>query len=246
MITLIDIAAVTIKNYFGIGTAIGAYDITLDALIHYRDNCEHTAVCGEGGSLLRKEWYPEYKAQRKPLPQDALDALKAVEQQVTAWGIPMIKCPGYEADDVIATLATQAWFDDVQVLGSEKDLYQLISDNVRLIGKNGTIGPVECVNKFGVNPAQMRDYLALCGDASDNVPGCPGIGPGRARDLLQKFETIDGIMAATDEQLRGVRGIGDKALASLREWDPALAVKLVSLLYDAPVSVETLWERKAG
>lgn len=246
MIVLIDLSAAFFRNYYGTGSDVGAFDITIDQVMHYVKEFEHTAVCCEGGSLLRCDWDPNYKANRPPKPQDAIDSLRAIEQQIESWGVPLVRAKGYEADDVIATLVDQAWLDEVQILGSEKDLYQLISDSVRLIGKRGLIGPAECVEKFGVRPEQIRDWLALCGDVSDNVPGCPGIGPGRARDLLVKFETLDAIMGASDEDLLSVRGIGEKALESLREWDPASAVKLVTLLTDAPVNLSELWEKKAS
>ena len=103
------------------------------------------------------------------------------------------------------------------------------------------IGVEECIQKFGVKPHQIRDFLALTGDVADNIPGCPSCGLMRARDLLLRFGSIKGIKAATDEEILSVRKVGLKTLTELRAWDPTLAVKLVTLLDDAPVVLEDLW-----
>lgn len=247
MITIIDLSAEFWRNYFATRSDVDAYQLTLEKLLWYRDECDRTVVACDSGPLLRSEWYPEYKANRDEKPQDALDSLRAIREQVSDLGIAMVACRGYEADDVIATIVKQAWLDEIQILSSDKDLYQLVSDTVRLIGKRGFVGPKECVDKFGVRPDQIRDFLTLTGDAADNIPGCPNVGPGRARDLLQKFETLDGVLASPDDELRAVRGIGDKTLVSLRAWDPSLAKRLTTLLDDAPLDVAALWEtRKAS
>jgi DNA polymerase-1 len=245
MICLVDLSGIFWRNFYGCRSDIDAYQITLEQVEGYRERFERTAVCCDCGPLIRAEWYPDYKIQRGEKPQDAIDSLRAIEQQAATWDTPLIKLKGYEADDVIASLVDQAWLDDVVIISSDKDLYQLLSDSVRLITKNGEVGPAECVKKFGVRPDQIRDFLTLTGDASDNIPGCPGIGPGRARDLLVKFGTLEAVRAATDEELRTVRGMGDKTLVSLREWDPSLARRLVTLLTDAPVSLSELWKDAA-
>ena len=153
----------------------------------------------------------------------------------------MVQCEGYEADDLIATLASQAWPEETHIVGSEKDFFCLISDTVKLVGKHGLIGANECFERFGVLPEQMPDWLALVGDAADAIPGCPHCGPGRATTLLERFETLDGILSASDEEIRELPGIGKKTLESLRAWDPAMARKLVQLLTDAPLVLDTLW-----
>lgn len=245
MICLVDLSGLFWRNYHGSGSDVDAYQLTLDQIEGYRKRYERTAVCCDCGPLLRSEWFPAYKEQRKPKPEDAIDSLRAIEQQAETWDTPLIKLRGYEADDVIATIVDQAWLDDVLIVSSDKDLFQLVSDSVKLMTKNGEVGPEECVKKFGVRPDQMLDYLTLTGDTSDNVPGCTGIGPGRARDLLAKFGSLDAIMAASDEELSSVRGMGEKTLASLRGWDPTLARRLITLLRDAPVSLEKLWNEAA-
>lgn len=241
MLVLIDLGAEFWRAFYGSGSAVKAYEITLDRIDFYRREYPRTVVCADSPKSLRREWYPGYKANREAKPEDGIDSLRAIQARVLDWGVPVVQCDGYEADDVVASLAAQAWPEHVQIIGSEKDFFCLISDTVSLIGKNGPIGSNECIEKFGVAPSQMLDWLALVGDASDAIPGCPNCGPGRATDLLERFESIEGLRAATDAEILSVRGVGKKTLASLREWDPTLALKLVRLLDDAPVSLEELW-----
>lgn len=245
MICLVDLSGIYWRNFFGCRSDVDAYQITLEQVEGYCNAYDQTAVCCDRGPLLRAEWFTEYKANRDEKPREAIDALRAIEEQIQSWRTPLVKVRGYEADDLIATLVGQAWLDEVRIVSSDKDLYQLISDSVRMITNRGEVGVEECVKKFGVMPDQIKDFLTLTGDQSDNIPGCPGIGPGRARDLLVKFGTLDAVMSASDEELRTVRGMGDKTIASLRGWDPALARRLVTLLTDAPVSLEKLWDEAA-
>jgi DNA polymerase-1 len=245
MIVLVDLGYEFWRNYYGVGSDVGAYEQTLERVQFYHEQYPRLALCCEGRNLKRAEWFDGYKKSRKPKPQDAIDSLVAVGQQIASWGVPVVAADGYEGDDIVATLVKQAWIDDVQVLSGDKDLYALLSSTVKLIGRQGLIGPAECVAKFGVKPEQMRDWLAMVGDGVDGVGavtvGCPNCGPGRARDLLVRFGSIGAIKQATDSDLFAVRGIGPKTVDALRSWDPTLAIKLVTLLDDAPVDLATLW-----
>lgn len=242
-LTLIDLGAEFWRNYFGSRSAVTGYELTLERIDWYRRECDRTVICCDSPKSLRREWFEGYKSNRPPKPADAIEALNAVQDRVRSWGLPVVQCDGYEADDIVATLARQAWPEDVTVIGSEKDFFPLIGDTVRLMGRGGPIGSNECLEKFGVLPEQMTDWLALVGDAADAIPGCPNCGPGRATDLLERFETLAALRAATDEDILSVRGVGKKTLASLRDWDPDLALKLVRLLDDAPVELEALWKQ---
>lgn len=243
MIILLDLGHIFWRNYFGSNSALTAYELTLEQCQWYHLECARTVLCCEGRSSLRKERYPEYKANRPPKPSDAIDSLVSVGQQIATWGVPVAACDGYEADDVIATLVHQAFLEDVQILSNDKDLYSLVGDNVRLVGSNRHVGPADCVAKFGVKPEQIRDWIAMVGDTADNIPGCPNCGPGRARDLLQKFGTLEAVRVATDDELRSVRGVGEKTVSCLRAWDPSLAVELVTLKTDAPIQLDSLWRQ---
>lgn len=241
MIALIDLGAEFWKNYFGSRSALSGYELTLEKIDWYRRHGERVVVCCDSPKSKRREWCESYKSNRPPKPQDAIEALVAVQDRARDWGLPVVQCDGYEADDVVATLAGQAWPEECHIIGSEKDFFCLISETVRLVGKNGFIGSNECMEKFGVLPNQMLDWLALVGDAADAIPGCPNCGPGRATDLLTRFETLDALRAAGDDDILSVRGVGQKTLTSLREWDPTLTLKLVRLLDDAPVQLDALW-----
>ena len=240
MICLIDIGHNFWRNWYATKSPSDAYELTVDDVLKCKDDYERVAVCCDSHSK-RHEYYPEYKANREPKPEEALDSLRAMEEQVTSWSIPVLRCDGFEADDVIATLAGQAVFDDVRIHTTDKDLYQLIRPTVRLVTKRGEVSEAGCIEKFGVRPDQMRDWLALVGDTADNIPGCPQVGPGRARDLLCKFGTLEAIKAATADELSTVNKVGDKTIAAIQAWDPSLAVRLVTLLTDAPVELEKLW-----
>lgn len=242
-LVLIDHGAAFWTAYYGTGgSAVDAYSLTIDRIQFYAREYPRTVLCCDHPKLKRKEWHEGYKSNRKPKPEDAIDALVSVAERVKAWGVPVVQCEGYEADDVIATLVAQAWPEDVRIIGSEKDFFCLLCDTVRLVGKAGFITANDCITKFGVAPSQMSDWLALVGDAADAIPGCPGCGPGRATALLERFGTIEGIRAATDEEILSVAGVGKKTLAGLREWDPTLARKLVKLLADAPINLSNLFK----
>lgn len=245
MLALIDLGAEFWKNYFGSRSAVTGYELTLERIDWYRHVECRLVVCCDSPKSKRKEWFPDYKSNRTPKPADALESLIAVQQRAAACGVPVVQCDGYEADDLVATLAKQAWPEEVHIVGSEKDFFCLIGETVRLVGKHGLIGSNECFEKFGVLPPQMTDWLAMVGDAADAIPGCPNCGPGRATDLLERFETLDGVRSASDEDIRSVRGVGPKTLASLREWDPTMALRLVRLLDDAPLTLDTLWSSAA-
>lgn len=240
MITLVDLSAEFWKNYFGSRSAVTAYELTLDRVEWYHRDGKRTIICCDSPKSKRREWFDGYKSNRPPKPEDAIDSLVGVQTRVAAWGCPIVSSEGFEADDLIAALAKQAWPEEVRIIGSEKDLYVLISDTVHLIGKNGPVHANDCYAKFGCLPNQMTDWLALVGDAADCIPGCPSCGPGRAASLLERFETIAGIQAASDDDILSVPGVGKKTLACLREWDPTLALRLVRLLDDAPVKLSEL------
>jgi DNA polymerase I len=247
-VVLVDLSGCFWRDYYGTGSDVEAYRTTIDRIDRFRKD-HRTAVCCEGKNPIRFSWFPDYKATRKEKPEDAKAALKSIREQLETWeGVPVISCETFEADDTIATLAHQAWMDDVLIISSDKDLAALITENVKMQTSAGIMGIKECIEKFGVRPDQIRDWLALVGDAADNIPGCPNTGPGRARDLLQRFDTLDAVLAAAradvpekENEVLKVRGVGKKTLDSLKEWDPSLAIRLVTLLDNAPIELERLW-----
>ena len=245
MLTLIDLSSVYWPAYFGSKSGTSAYEYTVGLLMEQREKSDRVVVCCDHPQLLRRDWHPDYKANRAEKPADAIEALVSVEQQAKRLALPLLKENGFEADDLIATLCAQAW-EEITIVGQDKDLVQLLTDEVKMLTpKHGLVGPEYCERKFGVRTDQLRDWLALAGDASDNITGCPKVGPGKATDLLQLFGDIEEIKrrAADDPAaILAVPGIGKTVLFSIQEWDPTTDISMATLMSDAPVSLEHLWD----
>lgn len=237
MIHLIDLSAWFWRNALGGKDPRQGYDLTIDALLPYRG--KRAVLCLDSPRSVRKEKSPEYKSNRPPKPESAILALRSVEARACEWPLPLATVDGWEADDVIATLAEQAWPEEVTIVGSEKDFYSLLQFDhvIGLIGPNGPVGAAQCMTKFGVEPRQMTDWLALAGDAADGIPGCPHCGPGRATTLLRKFETLAAIKAATYDDLVEIDGIGPKTATAIQDWDPEPTLDMVRMRTDLPLSL---------
>lgn len=170
------------------------------------------------GKTFRNDMYPEYKANRPPMPDDLRCQIEPLHKLIKAMGLPLISISGVEADDVIGTLASQASKAGIPVLIStgDKDMAQLVDENVTLINTmtNVIMGPEGVEEKFGVPPELIIDYLALMGDTSDNIPGVPGIGDKTARALLQGVGGLDKLYANLDGiaplGFRGSKGMAKK------------------------------------
>jgi DNA polymerase-1 len=190
---------------------------------------------------FRHKAYPEYKATRQKMPEDMSAMMDTLKDVVRAFNVPVIEAPGFEADDVIGTLAKRAEKENVEsfLVTSDKDFLQLVSPLTKIFrpGKQG--GDVEIVDekgvveRFGVPAAQVVEMLALIGDSSDNVPGVPGIGPKSAEPLVKKFGTVENILAHVDDILQ--KGIQEKLRAN-KEL-ALLSKKLVTIETNAPVNI---------
>lgn len=187
-----------------------------------------------GGVTVRHEAYAEYKATRKPTPQPLAQQLSRVEEILNAFGIPCLVVPGYEADDVMATLSWEADRAGIPVLHltGDKDMAQLVSDRVFLLRPGRRPGdPLTLLDrtgveeKFGVPPEQIGDLLALEGDASDHVPGVKGIGEKTARALLREHGSLHAVLAAAD-RIRNKR-VADALV--VHRGDAVLSRELVTL-----------------
>ena len=173
---------------------------------------EHAAcVFDAKGPTFRDAWYPEYKAQRAPMPDPLRQQIEPIHEVVRLLGWPVLEVPGIEADDAIGTLARVAAASGHQVLIStgDKDLAQLVTPEVTLI--NTMAKPPEKLDvegvkaKFGVPPERIIDYLTLIGDVVDNVPGVDKVGPKTAAKWIADFGSLDGVVAAA-EGIKGVAG----------------------------------------
>ena len=147
---------------------------------------------------FRREIYPAYKAHRDAMPEDLPPQISIIRQILQALQIPALEAPGFEADDVIATLARRYAAEgiEVTVVTGDKDLMQIVDDRISLLDtmKDSRSGPQEVLERFGVPPELVADVLGLAGDTSDNIPGVPGIGEKTAAELIQRFGTLEDVL----------------------------------------------------
>ncbi len=207
----------------------------------------HVAVCCDSGRSFRAEIDPTYKATRGERDATLIHQLNVAQETLRGDGFPVWSQAGMEADDLIATATRRATERGMNVLivSADKDLLQLVGPNVKT--KSTRTGEeydeAKVVEKFGVAPAQIRDYLTLVGDASDNIKGATGIGAKKAAALLQKYGTLEGIYAEAAKEPSEIR---PSEVAALKDFAPRMETvrALVSLRYDADVPFnEVLAER---
>ena len=189
------------------------------------------------GPTFRKKLYPDYKANRSAMPEDLVPQIPLIKDVVRAFNLPAVELSGYEADDIIATLAKRYAEQglDITVVTGDKDLMQIVGERVRLLDtmKKKVSGRDEVIERFGVPPEQVLEILGLAGDSSDNIPGVPGIGEKTASSLIQEFGSIENLLANID------RVKGKKRQENLREFaDQArLSRQLADLIYDLEIDV---------
>jgi len=225
------------------GTPVGAiYGFTsmLMKMVNDFDSSHLVVVLDSGVKSFRHNIYPEYKAHRPPAPEDLLPQFPLVREAVTALGISCKELECFEADDVIATIASKAKEEGfkVTIISSDKDLMQLIDDNQDISMfdplKERTITEKEVIEKFGVEPTKLLDLLSLVGDTSDNVPGVPSIGPKTAAELLNNFGTLEKIFENTHfikQQKRREALENNKDAAFLSK-------RLITLDHNAPIEFD--------
>ena len=191
-------------------SAIFGFIVTFEDLLK-RLKPSHIAVAFDpAGPTFRHEAFEQYKAQRQETPEDIRWAVPRIKQILQAMNVPVLEVPGYEADDLIGTLAHKAEKEgfEVYMATPDKDYGQLVSEHIfmyrpRHTGGFEKLGPQEVCEKYGLqNQSQVIDLLGLMGDSSDNIPGCKGVGEKTAVQLLQQFGSIDNLLANTD-QLKG-------------------------------------------
>src|SRR6476659_199844 len=166
-----------------------------------------TLVVWDAGMSGRKEVYGEYKAQRDSKPDLLAEQWPYMQPLVEAFGYENVRVDGYEADDVIATVAGRALEQgyEVMVVTGDRDLFQLIEPGVRVMATSRGITETKVydrdavIERYGIPPELIPDFYGLKGDTSDNIPGVPGIGDKTASDLLQRFGTLEDVLASIDE-----------------------------------------------
>lgn len=192
-------------------SAILGFVNTLEDVLK-KENPTHISIAFDpAGPTFRHEAYPEYKAQREETPEVIRLSVPIIKDIIRAYRIPILEVPGYEADDVIGTLATEAGKRGITtyMMTPDKDYGQLVGENVFMYRPRHNdkafevMGVEEVKNKYAIqSPLQVIDLLGLMGDASDNIPGCPGVGEKTAQKLIAQFSNIENLLAHTD-QLKG-------------------------------------------
>ncbi len=249
---LLDAYALIYRSYYaflknprinskGLNTsAIMGFVNTLNEVIT-KEQPTYMAVAFDHGKTFRHEAFPAYKAQREETPEDIRASVPIIKDILEAYHIPVLQADGFEADDVIGTLATAAGREGIEtyMLTPDKDYGQLVGGNVYIYrprhgGGYDTLGESEVTEKYGIaTTAQVIDLLALMGDSADNFPGCPGVGEKTAAKLITQFGSIDKMLAHTDEIKGKLREKVEGAVDDIR-----MSRFLATIRTDVPIALD--------
>ena len=227
-------------NSKGMNTsAIMGFVNTLNEILT-KEQPTHIGVAFDHGKTFRDEAFPSYKAQREETPEDIRASVPIIKQIIKAMHIPVLQVDGFEADDVIGTLATKAGKAGITtyMLTPDKDYGQLVSDNVFMFrprhgGGYETMGPSEVCEKYDLSStSQVIDLLALMGDSADNFPGCPGVGPKTAAKLIAEFGSIDKMLANSSKIKGKLREKVESAVDDIR-----MSKFLATIRTDVPIDL---------
>ena len=227
-------------NSKGMNTsAVMGFVNTLNEILT-KEQPTHIGVAFDHGKTFRDEAFPAYKAQREETPEDIRASVPVIKSIIEAMHIPVLQVDGFEADDVIGTLATKAGAAGIKtyMLTPDKDYGQLVSDNVFIFrprhgGGYETMGPSEVCAKYELDsPTQVIDLLALMGDSADNFPGCPGVGPKTASKLIGEFGSIDNMLASTAKIKGKLREKVESAVDDIR-----MSKFLATIRTDVPIEL---------
>ena len=250
-IFLIDAYAIIYRSYYaliksprinskGLNTsAIMGFCNTLNEVIQ-KQKPTHLAVAFDHGKTFRHEAFSEYKAQREATPEDIRASIPIIKDILRAYNIPILQVDGFEADDVIGTVAKMAEGDgmDVYMLTPDKDYAQLVTDKVHMFrprhgGGYEDMGPKEVCEKYGIDSTdKVIDLLGLMGDSSDNYQGCPGVGEKTAVKLIMEFGSIENLLARTSELKGKMREKVEGAIDDIR-----LSKYLATIRQDVPIDI---------
>ena len=249
---LIDAYALIYRSYYaflksprinskGLNTsAVMGFCNTLNEVLT-KEKPTHIGVAFDHGKTFRHDAFPEYKAQREETPEDIKLSVPVIKQVLEAMHIPILQVDGFEADDIIGTIATRFGADgiDTFMLTPDKDYGQLIGPNVFMYrprhgGGYEILGEKEVGEKYGIpTPAQVIDLLALMGDSADNFPGCPGVGEKTAAKLINQFGSIDNMLQHTDEIKGKLREKVENAVEDIK-----MSKFLATIRTDVPMQLD--------
>ncbi len=228
----------TTKEGFPTGAIYGFARMLLS--LFKKKNVKNMAVCFDSKApTFRHEQFADYKKNRPPMPDDLSLQLPNIEQIVDAFRLKCFRLDGYEADDILATLAWKFKddFDKILIVTSDKDMLQIVNGKINILNsskKENILDPEAVKEKLGVYPEKVTDLLALIGDSADNIPGIPGIGGKTAKSLLDEFGFLEDVLASTDK-------IKDKRISDSLKLNSSLALnnkKLLLLDKNVPIEVE--------
>lgn len=239
---LVDVSSMFFRAFFAIPPLSNEKGLPTNALYGFvsmsakllRDSRpDYMVYCFDTAEpSFRSEVYEDYKANRTEMPEDLTPQMPYIDKLTKLLGIPHLAIPGYEADDLIGSLAVQGAKQglEVVIVSGDKDFAQLVDDRITMLDtmKNVKYDPQGVIEKWGVEPKQMIDYLSFVGDSSDNIPGIRGIGPKGAQKLLSEFKTLDGVYKNLDK----VKGKSLKEKLETGKDDALLAKKLVTIVTD--------------
>ncbi len=237
------VAPLTNKNNFPTNALFG-FTKMLVKLLKQADSRHVVIAFDSGRETFRNDMYKEYKANRAECPEELKKQMPFFREISSALGIQIVELPGFEADDVIGTIARRLQDEaEVVIVSGDKDLMQLVNENVSIFDgmKDKSYGPAEVKEKFGVLPDRVIDFLALTGDSSDNIPGLDGCGPKTALQLIEKFGDLESILKSSQiiEQDQSIRS--RKKIAQSIELNRdlvRLSRKLVEIDTDSPVELQ--------
>ncbi|MEK6693954.1 MAG: 5'-3' exonuclease H3TH domain-containing protein, partial [Nitrospirota bacterium] len=218
--------------------AVYGFITMLQKVIRERRPAYLAVVFDEKGPTLRHEEFKEYKAHRPPMPDALSQQIPYIHRVVDAFAIPVVKLQGFEADDLIGTLARQASAEglDVIIVTGDKDMFQLLSPAVRIFDpvKDKVFTEEDARDRFGIEPARVVEVMGLMGDQADNIPGVKGIGEKTAKKLIAEFGTIENLLARLPE----VKGEKLRALLEAHTEEARQSRWLATIVTDCPVSFD--------
>jgi 5'-3' exonuclease len=226
--------------------------ILMERLESLRTLVQHVILCQDAPPYRRKEFYPEYKGTRQPISDEMKSALRWVKERIEQDGFQVARADGYEADDLIATLAREyeaAGCKDIQLVGCDKDLFQLVRGPVRVFIPGVGEREAEILDGGGVHakldvaPVQVVDYLCMVGDDGDNIKGAPGVGPKRAASVLRDWGTLEFALQAVERGEEVVSPLVTKALQEHGKRLLEVNRRLIKLDEFAPVDAFVLLHR---
>lgn len=269
MLTLIDGNSLLFRAYYGVhsrltrrdgvptGAVFGFFNMILPILAAAKPDDAFVCIFDASRITFRQDIYPQYKANRSETPADLISQGQLIREGMAALGMPVLCIPGVEADDVIATLARQncTHTDATRIITGDKDLMQLVSDCVYLYDgmKARDVRAPEVLEKFGVTPDRVVDVQSLMGDATDNVPGVPGIGPKKAAELINKFGSLDTLYQNLDtvanERIRNLlrdnreMAYISKQLVKLKDDVDLAGLQITPFVFNTPAALDFVKNR---